>query len=130
MATTQRLELKKDLVPLEENFISAEAEYGVNACFLASIAAVESDWGTSNLAKEKNNLFGWRLSNGEYMSFDSTDECIDHVAKYLAENYLDPEGCYYNGDTVADVAVNYCDGNEEWINLVEEIMETIDVNDE
>lgn len=36
---------KYDLEPYAQAFICAEEDYGINACFLASIAALESGWG-------------------------------------------------------------------------------------
>ena len=38
-------------------FLEAENRYNVNAIILASIACLESGYGTSKLAIEKNNLF-------------------------------------------------------------------------
>ncbi len=40
-------------------------KYNINGIFLASIAIHESGWGTSQIANDKNNLFG-------YGSYDAT----------------------------------------------------------
>lgn len=128
VAVTPGLTLQGELAPLEDAFLAAEAEYGVDARFLAAVAALESGWGKSELAREKNNLFGWRGADG-YMAFDSPEECIDHVAGYLAEEYLSPEGLYYNGLTVEDVAEHYCGGNADWVEMVKEIMEILEVDE-
>lgn len=124
LTATPGLTLQGDLIPLEDAFLSAESTYGVDASFLAAVAALESGWGKSELAREKNNLFGWRGADG-YMAFDSPEDCIDHVAEYLAEEYLDPDGLYYNGLSVEDVAENYCGGNADWVKMVEEIMQSV-----
>lgn len=124
VAVTPGLTLQGELAPLEDTFLAAEATYGVDARFLAAVAALESGWGKSELARKKNNLFGWRGADG-YMAFDSPEECIDHVAKYLAEEYLSSEGLYYNGLTVEDVAEHYCGGNEAWVEMVKEIMASV-----
>lgn len=108
--------------------MEAESTYGVDASFLAAVAALESGWGESTLAREKNNLFGWRGADG-YMAFDSPEDCIDHVAEYLAEEYLDPDGLYYNGLSVEDVAKHYCGGDETWVKTIKEIMEILEVDE-
>ena len=97
----------------------------MDAGFLAAVAALESGWGESELAREKNNLFGWRGADG-YMAFDSPEDCIDHVAEYLADEYLDPDGLYYNGLSVEDVAISYCEGNADWVKMIKEIIGTME----
>lgn len=59
------------------------------------------------------------------MEFDSQEDCIDHVAKYLAKHYLDPDGVYYNGSTVEGISVYYCGGNEDWIKAIYGLMHEI-----
>lgn len=124
LTATSGLTLQGELAPLEDAFLAAESTYGVDASFLAAVAALESGWGKSELARKKNNLFGWRGADG-YMAFDSPEDCIDHVAEYLAEEYLDPDGLYYNGLSVENVAENYCGGNADWVKMVEEIMQSV-----
>lgn len=124
VAVTPGLTLRGELAPLEDAFLAAESTYGVDASFLAAVAALESGWGKSELAREKNNLFGWRGADG-YMAFNSPEECIDHVAAFLAAEYLSPEGLYYNGLTVEDVAEHYCGGNADWVEMVKEIMASV-----
>ncbi|MDO9534666.1 MAG: glucosaminidase domain-containing protein, partial [Bacillota bacterium] len=46
------------MVSISESFVQAEKEFGVNALVIASIAAHESNFGRSNLAVNKNNMFG------------------------------------------------------------------------
>lgn len=109
--------LRKELLPLAEEFLSAEEKYGVNAVFLAAVAALESGWG--EYCFRRNNIFGW---SGK--SFSSKEECIDFVARKIAENYLSPDGKYYRGKSVS--AVNCCyNGLEIWDKKVREIMAMI-----
>ena len=115
--------LLHDLKDCAGYFLEAEATYGVNATFLAAIAAVESAWGQSNLAKTKNNLYGWK-GNGSYKYFDSTRDCIMHVAKSLKTNYLSPDGPYFRGYTIEAVNVYYC-GSSQWVSMVSGIMRQI-----
>ena len=105
---------QQGLVGLEQYFINAEKEYGVNCVFLMSIAALESGWGTS-LFRE-NNLFGF----GQY-DFASKEECIYTVAKALSENYLSEDGSFHYGYTVRDVWVKYATSTT-WGYKIENIM--------
>lgn len=100
------------------DFLAAEEKHGVNACFLAAIASLES--GHGRYCFKPNNIFGW---SGK--SFESVPECIDYVAEKLATNYLDPEGKYYRGGTIADIGKVYCPGREEWVTKVTGIYEKL-----
>lgn len=106
-------------------FLECEEQYGINAAALASIAALESGWGESYMATEKNNFFGWTDASGGYATFDSAEDCISHVANFLSENYLSEDGTYYSGGTrTSDIAENYSP-TEDWPSAVNEIMEGI-----
>lgn len=98
------------LQSVASSFVEAEETYGVNAYFLAAIAALESSWGTSNRAMYQNNLTGHAVYNnsarGTY--FNSWHESIMTTAKMLKENYLSPDGIYYNGLSTVDVNKKYC----------------------
>ena len=97
------------LAGLGRAFIEAEAESKVNAMFLLALAVHESNWGSSVLAREKNNLFGF----GAYDSnpyhgakvFASKEECVKHVAQFLRDHYL--EGSYYRGKTIQSINQTY-----------------------
>ncbi|TDQ36911.1 S-layer homology domain-containing protein [Aureibacillus halotolerans] len=90
------------LIGLGEFFKDAEETYDVNALYLLAHAIHESAWGFSQIAQEKNNLYGLRaydVNPGENaLAFPSVEANIDFAAKYISENYLtDAEGTYYNG---------------------------------
>lgn len=123
--STEDLErgLLKELKSYSDVFIQAEEEYGVNAVFLSSVAALESGWGTSDVAINKNNIFGW-TSNDGYLEFDSIEDCILEVAETISRNYLSDDGIYYRGDTVSAVNVNY-NGSLHWEESVNSIMTDI-----
>ena len=42
-----------------EVFYNVEQKYNINGIFLASMAIHESGWGSSKIAKDKKNLFGF-----------------------------------------------------------------------
>lgn len=120
-------------------FYNADKQYNINGIFLASIAIHESAWGTSQIAKDKYNLFGY----GSYdetpyessLDFTSYEECIDTVAKSLVKYYLNPSGTkiydgetaagwYYNGPTVEGVNTRYA-SDDEWHEKVYNYMELL-----
>lgn len=115
--STEELEsvLKHELVDYADEFLQAEENYEINACFLASIAALESGWGRYQF--KENNIFGFGKKD-----FDSVPDCIDYVAWYLRKNYINESGKYYNGATIAGVNQCYC-GTEEWGQIVGDIYE-------
>ena len=77
-------------------FIKYQNIYGVNALLAASFAAQESGWGKSDIAKNKNNLFGLNAidSNpgGNADSFDTVEDCIyNFVSSWMSKRYLNPK---------------------------------------
>lgn len=122
-AVTLEQALNSNLKQYAEVFVQAEEETGVNAIFLASVAALESGWGTSNIAETHNNLYGFG-DGRSYISFESVDECIFHVANFLKDRYLTEDGEFYNGTSVEAVNERY-NGRKEWEDVVTEIMTSI-----
>lgn len=94
---------------LEQSFIDAERQYGVNAIFLLGIVSQESSYGTSNRAINDNNLAGIEvysnLSKGKL--FNSKSECVFHIAKLLSKDYLN-NGKYYKGKDIYSINDTYC----------------------
>lgn len=72
-----------------EMFVEAQKNYGINALLLFTQAVHESGWGTSALAMNKNNLFGWGAFDSNpnnAASFASVAEGINiHAGKSLRE---------------------------------------------
>ena len=109
-------------------FYNIEQKYNINGVFLASIAIHESGWGTSRIAIDKKNLFGFgSYDSSPYESsytFNTYEEGLEVVAKSLIKNYLNPAGTiiydgevatgsYYNGPTLAGVNVRYA-SDQSW----------------
>lgn len=103
-----------DLVPLAPYFIEAQETYGIDAVFLAAIAAEESGWGRYQF--RKNNIFGF-----ENCDFDSVEHCIDYAANWLRTQYLTPGALYYEGVGVADINKHY-NSRKTWEDNVGAIM--------
>lgn len=95
-----KLVTQGNLVGLEDSFLKAEKDYGVNCLFVMAIASLESANGT--MCFKPNNMFGFGSSG-----FSSKAECIDVVSRALAQNYLSPGGSLYSGKTISDVNKRY-----------------------
>ena len=103
--------------------------YGVNALAITGIIRQESGNNTSRLANSKNNLGGIKFSTGEYRTFKSKTECIEYMVKLLKNNYLSPDGKYFNGYSLRDINKLYCpDDGYFWSKQVS-IMATKMMND-
>ena len=111
--STEELEgvLKGELKQYAQEFLHAEEDYEINACFLASIAALESGWGEHRF--KANNIFGFGR-----MEFESVPKSIDYVAWYLRKHYLNENGKYYRGGTISDIGKIWCPDGGEWVRLV------------
>ena len=94
-----------------EYFYNAEQKYGVNGIFIAAVGIHESGWGTSYLAKEKKNLFGYKAYDRDPINsaqdFESYEDAINTVAQALSKNYLTPSGSFYYGKTMEAVNTKY-----------------------
>ncbi|WP_349408655.1 S-layer homology domain-containing protein [Pseudalkalibacillus sp. SCS-8] len=93
---------KSPLVGLGKNFKQAEAEYGINALYFLAHAIHESNWGTSQIAQSKYNLFGWKATDtnpGENATtFKSFEDGINRVAgEFIKPGYFNLKNWKYNG---------------------------------
>ena len=118
-------------------FYYIEKQYNINGLFVAAVGIHESAWGTSKIAIEKHNLFGYGAYdsnpyNGAYQ-FSDYSECIDLIARVFVKYYLNPEGTeiyggekasgkYYNGATLSGVNKRYAT-DTNWANGVYRHME-------
>lgn len=113
-------------------FYYIEKQYNINGIFVAAVGIHESNWGTSNIALQKNNLFGYGAYdsnpyNGAY-EFSNYSESIDLIARVFTKYYLNPSGTsiyggekaigiYYNGPTLTGVNTKYAT-DKNWANAV------------
>ncbi len=122
-----------------EFFYEMEQKYKVNGIFVAAIGIHESNWGTSTIAQEKRNLFGYGSYDASAyessVTFESYRYGIELVTKALAKYYLNDagtivnetdvaSGVYYNGPTIADVNVRYA-SDPDWATKVFDIMKML-----
>ena len=115
-----------------EYFYYIEQQYNINGIFVAAVAIHESAWGTSRIAQNKHNLFGYGAYdsnpyNGAY-EFSNYSESIDLIARVFVKYYLNPKGTaiyggeeasgkYYNGPTLSGVNTRYAT-DKNWANAV------------
>ena len=127
---------KKDTNKIFENnaeyFYYIEQQYHINGVFVAVVGIHESAWGTSQIAIDKNNLFGYGANdsnpyNGAY-SFSTYSESIDLIARVFVKYYINPKGTsiyggetavgtYYNGSTLSGINTKYAT-DKNWANGV------------
>ena len=115
-----------------EYFYYIEKQYNINGVFVAAVGIHESAWGTSKIAIQKNNLFGYGAYdsnpyNGAY-TFTNYSESIDLISRVFVKYYLNPVGTsiyggekakatYYNGPTLTGVNTKYAT-DRNWANAV------------
>jgi murein DD-endopeptidase MepM/ murein hydrolase activator NlpD len=86
-------------------------------------AAWETGWGTSNFAQNRNNLYGWDAQTenpGEADTFATKAACIRHVMERVKILYLEEDGPFYDGGTLAGMD-EYAD-DDNWQNGIVSIM--------
>ena len=120
-------------------FYNMEKKYNINGIFLAAMGIHESSWGTSQIAQDKKNLFGYgSYDSTPYESsfeFETYAEGIENVAKALVKYYLNPAGTkiydgevasawYYNGPTLMGVNTRYA-SDKEWYKKVYSYIEML-----
>lgn len=110
---------------LGKDFVNAEKTYKVNAVYLMAHAAWESGWGTSQISKSKNNLFGFGAYDtspgSSAIKFKTKGDCILAVAKYISKHYLEEEGDHYNGSNLKGMNVVYA-SDDNWASGISSVM--------
>lgn len=104
-------------------------DIGVNSLFVVALACHESNYGNSDLSRYKNNIFGFmaydRDPYNSAKTFSSKEECIQYVAKYLKNNYLDENGKFFYGYTISDINVKYA-SDTSWSTKIYKIMQDLE----
>ena len=129
---TDKKDTNKVFINNAEYFYYIEKQYKINGLFVAAVGIHESGWGTSKIANEKHNLFGYGAYdsnpyNGAYQ-FSNYSECIDLIAREFVKYYLNPKGTaiygnekalgtYYNGATLSAINKKYAT-DKNWANGV------------
>ena len=120
------------LYEIAESLYNAEQKFGINGLYLMGLACLESSYGNSNFAKNRNNIFGWNAidSNpGKASYFTSKNESVMFVAEKLSNNYLSENGCYFEGYTAKDIDKHYCTDKQhanKIIKIIEKLEKKLD----
>jgi beta-N-acetylglucosaminidase len=116
------------LIGLGNDIVRVGQETGINPFYIAAHAAWESSWGTSRIAKDKNNLFGY----GAYdscpyecaYSYASKADSIKAVMQQVKTNYLTRGGKYYNGPNLDGMNQKYAT-DSNWKKGITSIMNSL-----
>ena len=113
------------LIGLGKDFRDAGEEVGVNPILLMAMAKHETGNGTSELFKNKRNLFGFNAVDhdpyNQATDFKDERESIFTVAKHLKNEYLDKEGKFYNGISTNGIGTLYAT-DPDWSKKVDWMM--------
>ena len=90
------------MVDAGDLFVAAQDKYTVNALLVFGLAVNESNWGTSNIANTKNNLFGLNAVDASAAesanTFKSVEQCINEFAyEWVHKDYLNGSDGRYRG---------------------------------
>lgn len=126
----------KDTNKIFENnakyFYYIEKQYNINGIFIAAVGIHESAWGTSQIARQRNNLFGYGAYDSnplnEAYHFNNYAESVDLIARVFVKYYLNPsktniyggekaKGTYYNGKTLSAINKKYAT-DKNWAEAV------------
>ena len=114
-------------------FINAANKYNINVGYLVSHAILESGWGTSEIARTKLNLFGFKAVDSNPLegaaTFKTLAEGIDYCAWYIDTNYLNASDWRYFGAFVGEkgrgMNVKYA-SDPYWGESISSIMNRLD----
>ncbi len=119
------------LIGLGEAFVNTGRNHGLSAYYLAAHAAWASAWGTSAIATNKNNLFGYGATPScPYdcaVPFNSREESISFVAPLVKADYLTPGGRFYTAPTLAGMEPIFS-GDPAWAEGISTIMNLLRQN--
>lgn len=98
-------------------WVKLEEDYGVNAVFGIAVAYQESGFGTSDIARNKNNAFGlFNSSTKQWMSFSSLEESIYSFARTVTNTSN-------INKSIDEISLNYCTSDPSgWAKAVKSLM--------
>lgn len=117
---------RSKLQVLASSYYEMENKHNVNAIFLMALNIEESGHGTSDLAVLNNNIGGVKSASGGWETFDDWNHSLEYIASLIDEMYLSEDGAYYNGSSIYDVNIRYCEGNQWAFNLNTIAMELLE----
>ena len=97
-----------------EYFKRLEDEYGVNAVVVVSVGRLESQLGSTEIALNYNNAFGFRTDKG-WLHFNTLEDSVLYFGKLMQHER-------YYGKSLAEIALIYCP-NDIWCDKVSRIVD-------
>lgn len=97
-----------------EYFKRLEDEYGVNAVLAVSVGRLESQLGSTEIALNYNNAFGFRTDRG-WLHFNTLEDSVLYFGKLMQHER-------YYGKSLEEIAVIYCP-NDIWCDKVSRIVD-------
>lgn len=115
-----------------EAFDRTAKNNSIDQIYLLAHAVLESAWGTSRIAIDKNNIFGYKAYDRDpYNSaekFATKEKCIEFVGKFIADQYLNPKGKWYGGSpTLRGMNVRYATATH-WADSIAKLCSLIESN--
>ncbi len=126
-AYLRRMRPGSPLIGLGSTWVDVGQRYGINPIYLMAHAIHESAWGTSYLARTKNNIYGWRAfdqcPNSCGARFKTKAASVEFVAAALSRLYLTPGGQFMtsHGPTLRGVNTHYAT-DRNWKNAIARLM--------
>lgn len=120
-----------------QGIYDAQQKSGMSALAILGIGALESGYGTSNIAKKKNNLWGWNATNanpgGDAKAFSPVSQGALEFANSFMKTYYNGYGAKSihaagTGDNPAGKGYAYFDNgaiNPQWATSINSIMATL-----
>ena len=97
----------------EDTLYNIEQNNGINIFFVYAVATLESGYGTSSRARNKNNFYGIEISK----NFDSYKHNTEYFGSMMNRVYIDKGKININ-----DIGQTYCPPNPNWGKLISQIM--------
>jgi len=111
---------EKGLVGLGTAFNYCSYLYDFDVLHNLAHAILESNWGTSYIARVKNNLYGWRAYDTSPVESAVATEgkatCISLWSEWFNKEYLEPDGRYFRGNNEYCVNIVYASSSIAGIN--------------
>jgi hypothetical protein len=105
------------MVGLGDTFVAVQDDLNVDALYQAAHAIHESAWGTSRIARDKHNLYGWGAVDADpydgAVRFESFEHCVRYVMEKVKGLYLTPGDWRFNGPTLDGMNVYYA-SDDRW----------------
>lgn len=99
-------------------------KYSLNEIFFCGLISAESGWNIAPAHRSRHNYISLMSANG-LIKFATVEDGLEKAAQALHNNYLSPNGIFYNGSTLAAMKIRFCPASPTWVNLVYGRMEQI-----